>query len=160
MATFGLVTLWVAFGAALVSIGSLILGHLQGPKHGEGLTNTGYIATFVAAGALTISILVMTLAFFRGDFSFMYVAQNHTVDVSSLRWLYTLSGVWAGREGSFLLWAWFISLFSSWIAWQRIEITDPLSNMGVMVTNVVLALFAAAMLFSESNGMSLAFNLI
>ena len=102
MATFGLVTLWAAFGAALVSIGSLILGHLQGPKHGEGLTNTGYIATFVAAGALTASILIMTLAFFRGDFSFMYVAQNHTVDVSSLRWLYTLSGVWAGREGSFL----------------------------------------------------------
>jgi cytochrome c-type biogenesis protein CcmF len=151
MATFGLITLWAAFGAALVSIGALILGHLNGPRHGESQTNAGYIATFAAAGALTISILVMTFAFFRGDFTLMYVAQNHTVDVSSLRWLYTLSGVWAGREGSFLLWAWFISLFSAWVAWKRIEITDPLSNMGVMVTNIVLALFSAAMLFSESN---------
>jgi cytochrome c-type biogenesis protein CcmF len=151
MVTLGLVTLWLAFGAALVSIGALILGHLQGRKRGESLTNTGYIATFAAAGALTISILIMTFAFFRGDFTFMYVAQNHSPDVSSLAWLYTLSGVWAGREGSFLLWAWFISLFASFVAWKRIEFTDPLSNMGVMVTNIVLALFAAAMLFSESN---------
>jgi len=59
--------------------------------------------------------------------------------------------VWAGREGSFLLWAWFLSLYASFVAWKRIEITDPLSNIGLLVTNVVLALFAAAMLFSESN---------
>ncbi|HEY5539989.1 MAG TPA: cytochrome c-type biogenesis CcmF C-terminal domain-containing protein [Coriobacteriia bacterium] len=151
MVTLGLVTLWLAFGAALVSIATLIFGHLQGPKKGEGLTNIGYLATFVAAGALTISILVMTFAFFRGDFTFQYVAQNHSSDVSNLAWLYTLSGVWAGREGSFLLWTWFISLYASFMAWKRIEITDALSNMGIMITNIVLSLFTAAMLFSESN---------
>ncbi|MDR3687168.1 MAG: cytochrome c biogenesis protein CcsA [Coriobacteriia bacterium] len=151
MVTFGLVTLWLAFAAAVISIGALLFGHLAGPKAGEGLTNFGYLATFAATGALTISILVMALAFFRHDYTFMYVAQNHSSDVSSLAWLYTLSGVWAGREGSFLLWAWFVSLYASFVAWKRIEITDPLSNMGVLVTNVVLALFTAAMLFSDSN---------
>ena len=151
MTGFGLLTLWVAFGAALVSIIALLMGHLAGKKNGEGATNVGYIATFVAAGALTISILIMVFAFFREDFTFLYVAQNHSTDVSGLSWLYKLSGLWAGREGSFLLWAWLISLYAAWVAWKRIEITDPLSNMGVMVTNIVLLLFNAAMLFSESN---------
>jgi cytochrome c-type biogenesis protein CcmF len=151
MTTLGLATLWLAFGAAIVSIGALIFGHLQGPRKGESLTNIGYLATFVAAGALTISIAIMIFAFFREDFTFYYVAQNHSPDISNLAWLYKLSGLWAGREGSFLLWAWFISLFASWVAYKRIETTDALSNMGLMVTNVVLMLFSAAMLFSESN---------
>ena len=151
MTTLGQTTLWVAFAAALVSIGALVFGHLQGAKKGEGLTNVGYLATFVAAGVLTISIFIMVVSFFRQDFTLLYVAENHSPDTSGLSWLYKLSGLWAGREGSFLLWTWFISLFASFVAWKRIEITDALSNMGLMVTNIVLALFAAAMLFSDSN---------
>ena len=151
MTTLGLVTLWLAFGASLVSIGALIIGHLMGPKKGESLTNAGYLATFAVAGALTIATLIMVFAFFRQDFTFFYVAENHSPDVSSLAWLYKLSGLWAGREGSFLMWSWFISLYASFVAWKRLEFTDALSNMGVMVTNVVLALFSAAMLFSDSN---------
>jgi cytochrome c-type biogenesis protein CcmF len=151
MTTLGLVTLWLAFGAALVSIVSLVLGHLMGPKNGENLTNFGYLATFAAAGALTLAIMIMIFAFFSQNFTFQYVAENHSPDTSNLAWLYKLSGLWAGREGSFLLWTWFISLYASFVAWKRIEITDPLSNMGIMVTNIVLSLFAAAMLFSDSN---------
>jgi cytochrome c-type biogenesis protein CcmF len=151
MATFGLVTLQVAFGAALVSIATLLIGHVQGPKKGESLTNVGYIATFVAAGVLTISILIMTVAFFREDFTLQYVAENHSTDVSGLSWLYKLSGVWAGRQGSFLFWTWLVSVFTAFIAWKRMEVTDALSNIGIMISNVVLALFSVGMLFSKSN---------
>ena len=151
MVTLGFVLLAIAFLATLVSISALLLGHRMGVKQGEGMTNVGYLATFVAMGSLTLATALMVLAFFRVDLSFMYVAENHSPDVSSLAWLYKLSGLWAGREGSFLLWAWILSLFASWVAYKRIEFTDRLSNMGLMITNIVLALFTAGMMFSDAN---------
>ena len=126
-------------------------GHKLGPKQGDSITNVGYLATFAAMAALTVAVLLLVVAFFRPDYSFYYVAENHSTDVSSLAWLYKLSGLWAGREGSFLFWAWMLSLFASWVAYKRLEFTDALSNMGLMVTNVVLTLFAAGMMFSEPN---------
>ncbi len=151
MVTLGSVSLGIALLASVVAIGALITGRMMGQKEGEGVTNIGYIATFVAMAALTVSILIMITAFFRQDFTFDYVALNHSTDVSSLAWLYKLSGLWAGREGSFLFWAWLLSLFASWVAWRRLEFTDELSNMGLMVTNVVLTLFVGGMMFSEPN---------
>lgn len=141
--------LW--FLASVVAIGALLWGRRLGVKQGEGLTNVGYLATFAGAASMTLSILVMLVAFFAKDFTFQYVAENHSTDVSSLAWLYTLSGVWAGREGSLMFWAWLLALFAAWVAYQRMDKTDELSNMGLAVTNFIMALFGAAMLFSEPN---------
>src|SRR5450830_744420 len=149
MATLGLTMLGVALISSVLTIGALLAGHNR--KGAEPISRLGYYGTYVSAGALTLAILIMTAAFFGHDFSFMYVAENHSPDVSSLAWLYTLSGVWAGREGSFLLWTWFLSLFAAWVAFRRVKFLDALSNMGLMVTNIVLMLFSAGMLFSTPN---------
>jgi len=149
MVMLGLVLLGVALLASVASVGFLLWGH--GGEGSEPLTKLGYFATYVAAGSLTLAILIMVSAFFGQDFTFKYVAENHSTDVSSLSWLYKLSGLWAGREGSFLLWAWLLSLFAAWVAYRRFPLRDKLSNMGLMITNVVLMLFSAGMLFSEPN---------
>jgi len=149
MVMLGLVLLGVALLASAASVGFLLWGHSGDGS--EPLTKIGYFATYVAAGSLTLAILIMVSAFFGQDFTFKYVAENHSTDVSSLSWLYKLSGLWAGREGSFLLWAWLLSLFSAWVAYRRFPLRDRLSNMGLMVTNIVLTLFSAGMLFSEPN---------
>ena len=151
MVTLGSVMLGLSLVSAVVSIVALLWGHKLGPKQGESITNVGYLATFAAMAALTVACLLLVVAFFRPDYSFYYVAENHSTDVSSLAWLYKLSGLWAGREGSFLFWAWMLSLFAAWVAYKRLEFTDALSNMGLMVTNVVLMLFTAGMMFSEPN---------
>lgn len=151
MAMLGQVFLALGFMAAVVSVIALFVGHRMGEKAGEGATNFGYIMTFTGMGALSISSLVMVAAFFRGDYSLLYVAENHSTDVSGLAWLFQLSGWWAGREGSLLFWAWLIALFASWVAYKRMDKTDALSNMGLMVTNIVQVLFGAAMLFSGPN---------
>ncbi|NTW28763.1 MAG: heme lyase CcmF/NrfE family subunit [Coriobacteriia bacterium] len=151
MARFGVMCLGLALVAAMFSIIALLIGHKLGEKRGEDATNAGYLATLVAGGALTVALLVLAVAFFRQDFTLQYVAENHSPDTSSLAWFYKISAVWAGREGSFLLWTWILSLFAAWVAYRRLEFTDRLSNMGLMVTNVVLGLFTAAMLFSTAN---------
>jgi cytochrome c-type biogenesis protein CcmF len=149
MVLLGLVLLGVALLASVASVAALLWGRYGGG--GAPVTKLGYVATYVAAGSLTLAILLMVSAFFGQDFSFRYVAENHSTDVSGLAWLYKLSGLWAGREGSFLLWAWILSLFAAWVAYRRFPLLDSLSNMGLMVTNVVLTLFSAGMLFSEPN---------
>jgi len=151
MVMLGQTFLALGFVAAVISVIALLVGRRMGEKAGEGATNFGYIMTFAGMACLTIASLVLVFAFFRGDYSLLYVAENHSTDVSKLAWLYQLSGLWAGREGSLLFWAWLISLFASYVAYRRMEETDDLSNMGLMVTNVIQALFGAAMLFSQPN---------
>ncbi|MDZ4168082.1 MAG: cytochrome c biogenesis protein CcsA [Coriobacteriia bacterium] len=151
MRVAGQLFLSLGFLSSLIAIGALFWGRHLGPKKGEAVTNAGYIATFVSAAGYTLSTLAMTVAFFSKDFTLLYVASNHSTDVSSLAWLYTLSGVWAGREGSLLFWAWLLALFMAWVAYQRMDKTDDLSNMGIAVTNIVLSLFGVAMMFSEPN---------
>ena len=151
MVTLGFVMLGLTFLSSLVTIGALAWGHQLGEKDGAGVTQLGYFGTFVSMGALTISVLVMVWAFFSNNFTFLYVAENHSTDASQLAWLYKLSGLWAGREGSFLFWAWLITLFAAWIAYRRVNIADALSNMGLLVTNVVVFLFTTGMMFSTPN---------
>lgn len=149
MASLGLVLLGVALLSAFGAISAFALGKWGGM--GDGMSKLGYYATFTSAIALTLATLLMIVAFFTKDFSFLYVVENHSPDTSSLAWLYTLSGLWAGREGSFLFWTWLLSLFAAWVAYRRFSVRDQLSNMGLMVTNIVQMLFSAGMLFSTPN---------
>ncbi len=151
MVSFGNLLLALGFAGSVASVIALLWGDRLGQKDGEKSTNVGYIITFVVAALLTVALGILLVAFFRNDFTFRYVAENHSTDVSSLAWLFKISAVWAGREGSLLLWAWMLSLFGSWFAYKRLDVTDRLSNNGLMVVNVVQALFFAAMLFSNPN---------
>ncbi|MDP2232823.1 MAG: cytochrome c biogenesis protein CcsA, partial [Actinomycetota bacterium] len=152
MATLGTLALGVALLASIVAIFTLPRSR---PMPGAGSRSTrlspGYLATFISTAALTLANLILVSAFFGNDFSLMYVAENHSTDVSSLAWLYKLSGLWAGREGSLLFWAWLLGLFASWIAYRRMNVADRLSNMGLAITNVILALFTAGMMLSGPN---------
>ena len=82
----------------------------------------------------------------------LYVAENHSTDVSSLAWLYKISGVWAGREGSLLFWAWLIAIFAAYVAYKRMDKTDELSNMGLHGhQHRARSCSPSAMIFSEPN---------
>lgn len=151
MIVVGQLSLGLGLLSALIAVGALLWGRSLGERDGEAVTNAGYLATFASAAAFTIATLTMVVAFFSDNWSFLYVVENHSTDVSSLSWLYTLSALWAGREGSLLFWAWLLALFAAWVGYQRMDKTDDLSNMGLMVTNFILALFGIAMMFSEPN---------
>lgn len=150
MVSLGMVFLGLGLLAAVAAAIALLWGRTLG-KEGLGMVKMGYWATFASAASFTISSLIMVVAFFSLDFTFQYVAENHSTDVSSLAWLYQLSGLWAGREGSLLFWAWLLSLFAAYIAYRRMDKADDLSHVGLGITNIVLALFGAAMMFSNPN---------
>ncbi len=151
MTNLGQVLLGISTFAALISIVLLVLGHMSGPKQGEGMTNAGYFATFAVFGTTTASVLMLLVALFQKNLSFLYVIENRSTDVSSLSWLYNISSLWAGREGSLLFWAWLLSGFVAYMAWKRISVTDALSNIALAVLNFVQIFFLVALFFETNN---------
>jgi len=73
----------------------------------EGLEKISRIF-FLASGIfLAVSFALLLSAFLNNEFQYTYVYNNSS---SELPLLYLISGVWAGKEGSFLLWALFINI--------------------------------------------------
>ena len=151
MGNLGNLFLGLALIATLFSVGALVWGHRLGQRQGEGLTNMGYLATFGILAGTTGSIAVLTAAFLREDFTLEYVAQHHSTDVSPLSLFFRIAAVWAGREGSLLFWAWLLAMFAAWIAYRRMSITDPLSNVSLAVLNVVQFTFLTALFIPLNN---------
>ncbi|MBQ3106581.1 MAG: cytochrome C assembly protein, partial [Eggerthellaceae bacterium] len=118
MSTFGLIGLLVAFAGTAVSVVCLLAGYALGKgsaksrNMGETLTWGGRIAAVITAVALTLCCAILVYCFMTGDTSIKYVVQYRSDSSSSIAWLYELAGLWAGRQGSLLFWAWLISLFN------------------------------------------------
>ncbi len=151
MTSLGTLFLGIAVLSGIVSIVSLLWARTMSHSEGESITNFGYLASFGVLVGTTGAVGVLLSAFFRQDFAFQYVAENHSTDVSSLSWLYKISGVWAGREGSLLFWAWLIALFGAYIAYKRIAETDALSNASLAIFNVVQVFFLVALFIDTNN---------
>ena len=137
--------------AMLLALASavVLLGGVKGRR--ERLVNAGYLMVFGTTIALTLCIAIILVYFVTENYSLAYVVSNYPNTDSALKPLYEVSAVWAGRQGSLLLWTWLISVFGSVVAWKRMHATDDLSSSALAVVQVIVALFAATLVFSESN---------
>ena len=149
MASFGCFALLISFVGAVLSVICLIAGHALRKKDiGETISWSGRIATIVTFVGLTACCAILIICFITDDFTIQYVLTEHS---SNSNLLFKISGLWAGREGSLLFWAWLISLFNTIVAVRRLGETEPLDNMAVLVGQIVLLAFVGVMLFSDSN---------
>lgn len=137
--------------AMLLALASavVLLGGVKGRR--ERLVNAGYLMVFGTTIALTLCIAIILVCFVTENYSLAYVVSNYPNTDSALKPLYEVSAVWAGRQGSLMLWTWLISVFGSVVAWKRMHATDDLSSSALAVAQVIVALFAATLVFSESN---------
>ena len=137
--------------AMLLALASavVLLGGVKGRR--ERLVNAGYLMVFGTAIALTLCIAIILVCFVTENYSLAYVVSNYPNTDSALKPFYEVSAVWAGRQGSLLLWTWLISVFGGVVAWKRMHATDDLSSSALAVVQVIVALFAATLVFSESN---------
>lgn len=155
MSTFGLIGLVVAFAGVAVSVVCLLVGQILRKSGKAGAAETaswgGCVASLLTAAALTACCGVLVYCFMSGDTSIEYVLMERSDADGVLGVLYRLSGLWAGREGSLLFWAWLISVFNAVIAVRTMKKLESLDCMALFVSNTVLAAFVAVCLFSESN---------
>lgn len=155
MSTFGLFGLVIAFAG--VAIGSVCLLASQALRDTRRASSAdtfawaGAVAHILAFIALTFCCGLLVFCFMTGDFSVEYVLLEHSEAEGALGVLYRFAGLWAGREGSLLLWAWLISAFNVVVAVRVMKHDEPIDCMALLVSGLVLVAFVAVMLFSESN---------
>lgn len=99
---------------------------------------------------ITLSFIFLAYHFFTRDFRLSYVTAYSSSDLS---FLYTISAIWAGQEGSFLLWV-FLSLF---LGLFLIKNLNEYENLGMFIYN--LQIFALLFLLLKQSPFTLLQNI-
>ena len=165
LSTLGNVLQAIALALALASAVLLIAGAKLAPipagtshatsapgraRAASRMRDLGYMLTYVTFALLTACVAIILFAMLTEDYTLAYVVSNYPATDSPLQPLYRVSAVWAGRQGSLLLWTWLISAFAAAQARRR-HAKDDLTVVALGVSQVVVALFAGALVFSASN---------
>ncbi len=107
MAELGRACLVLALAVCAYGIGASLYGVRRGhPEWSE----SGRRSVYALAGILTVAFAVLEVAFLHNDFSFNTVADTSSATTPTF---YKAAAVWSSQEGSLLLWAWLLSLWSS-----------------------------------------------
>src|ERR1700724_373650 len=107
MAGLGRVCLLLALAVCAYGIWASLYGARSG--RGE-FTESGRRSVYALAGVLTVAFAVLEIAFLRNDFAFNTVADTSSRTTPAF---YRAAAVWSSQEGSLLLWAWLLSMWSS-----------------------------------------------
>ncbi len=107
MAGFGFACLLLALVVCAYGIFASLYGVRRGrPEFSE----SGRRSMYALAVVLTAAILVLEIAFLTNDFAFNTVADTSSRTTPGF---YRAAALWSSQEGSLLLWAWLMSLWSS-----------------------------------------------
>ncbi|MFQ6051298.1 MAG: cytochrome c biogenesis protein CcsA [Candidatus Hydrothermarchaeota archaeon] len=102
----------VATMLILASSIALFLGCFSGltyvSKEKEDLKTLSNFLGLISFFLVTSLSILLFYYFFTDNFGILYVYKYSSAD---LKWYYKLSAFWAGKEGTILLWIWFILLF-------------------------------------------------
>jgi cytochrome c-type biogenesis protein CcmF len=107
MALLGRICLLLALVVCVYGIAASIYGVRSGRLE---FSDSGRRAVYALAGILTVAFAVLEVAFLHNDFAFNTVADTSSRTTPTF---YKAAAVWSSQEGSLLLWAWLMSLWSS-----------------------------------------------
>jgi cytochrome c-type biogenesis protein CcmF len=106
-ASLGSACLLLALAVCVYGIGASLYGVRGGRPE---WSDSGRRAVYALAGLLTAAFAVLEIAFLRNDFAFNTVADTSSATTPTF---YKAAAVWSSQEGSLLLWAWLLSMWSS-----------------------------------------------
>jgi len=139
---FGSASVLLALGLTVYSIVAGILGVARRDARFLASARFGAITVFLA---LTTAVAVMEMALLVDDFSVKYVAENSSL--SSPLWIKVVT-LWAGLDGSILLWSWVLSAYTAALA--LFAPNTPLRSWG-LVSMQGVQLFFTGMISSIAN---------
>jgi cytochrome c-type biogenesis protein CcmF len=96
---------------------------------------------------VAIAYALLTWAFVAQDFSLQYVAQNSN---SLLPMMYRFSAVWGAHEGSLLLWALILALWSAVLAARSHHLPEAVTARVLGTMGVISVGFLAFMIFTSN----------
>ncbi len=103
----------IGYGALIVALALALYGSVAaaaGARTGRGaLVESAQHAALAVFGLVTGGLLLLVYAFLTFDFSVRYVATNTNLGTP---FYYRITAVWGALEGSIVLWAWMLSLYT------------------------------------------------
>ena len=142
-AQLGTLSILLAFLAAMVGV---LVAVAYGRRRAGALINAGRWSLGLTAGLFTIALIVLTVAMLGDEFGIEYVRKYSD---RALPTAYKIAAVWAGREGSFLLWAWMLAAMSWLTAWTIRKEPSVQQAAVCGILSAVCAAFAGLMLFGS-----------
>jgi cytochrome c-type biogenesis protein CcmF len=131
----GLLSAIAAAMAAVVSAGQDRPGLLRASR--------GLLGVFAAC--VSVAMATLWVALVNSDFSVAYVV---SYTERALPVGYKLAALWAGQEGSLLLWAWLLGVISVAVAWAHRRETGVEAAATLATLAVVGGFFAAVLVFA------------
>src|ERR1700689_1556137 len=107
MAGLGRLCLLLALAVCAYGIGASLYGVRTSRAE---FSESGRRSVYALAVILTVAFVILEIAFLRNDFAFNTVADTSSRTTPAF---YRAAAVWSSQEGSLLLWAWLMSLWSS-----------------------------------------------
>jgi len=141
LANTGSILIELALGAALYTTFAALWDILQAaPRRARRARN----GTRAATALLALALLALLLAFLGDEFQIRYVAQHSRRELP----LYLkIAALWAGQEGSLLLWAFLQALFAALVVNYPSHRTRPLTPWATVFLSLITAFFTAVTLF-------------
>jgi cytochrome c-type biogenesis protein CcmF len=137
----GRLSILLAFTCALYSVGAIGYGLRSGLA---GPLRSGRRALWLVCGLSILAMAVIEYALVRRDFRFVEVAQHTSLDLPSL---YAFAALWAGQEGSLLLWLVILSIYGAAFLWAYRKRLDPFYDAVAMVVASVAVFFTGMLAF-------------
>jgi cytochrome c-type biogenesis protein CcmF len=133
-------------GALVVSLVLAVYGSVAsglGVRLGRSsLIESAQHAALAVFALLTASLALLVYAFLAFDFSVQYVARNTNLGTP---FYYRITGVWGALEGSIVLWAWMLALYTVILVLRRRSRPRELYPWALAVMLGVLAFFVLVM---------------
>jgi len=140
----GRLAILLAFVCAVYSVGSIAWGLRAGLA---GPLRSGRNALWAVFGLTIVAILVLERALLAHDFAYRYVAEHTSLDLAPL---YSAAALWAGQEGSLLLWLMILSAYGGAFLWLYRKKLDPFYDAVAMVVASVAVFFTYLLSFTCS----------
>jgi cytochrome c-type biogenesis protein CcmF len=144
MAGVGSACLAIALLTAVYASVASIVGARSGRR--EWVTS-GRRAIYCLAGLCVTAFAILESAFLRSDFSYALVAQGSSTDTPTF---YKVTALWATQDGSLLLWATLLSLFSTAVLFLTRRSLREIAPWATAVLGVVAAFFLLLMVGWEN----------
>ncbi len=141
MAGLGRGCLVLALGVCAYGIGAALYG---AQKRSQGWVESARRAVYSLALILTVAYAVLEIAFLRNDFTFTTVADTSSRTTPGF---YRAAAVWASQEGSLLLWAWLLSLWSSLVLFLSRKRLREITPYAIAILLGFGAFFVSLMVF-------------
>src|SRR5437763_5012006 len=144
MAVLGRACLILALAACAYGIGAALYGARTGRRE---WAESGRRAVYALALTLTVAFAILEAAFLRNDFSFNTVFGHSSTTTPTF---YKAAAAWSSQEGSLLLWAWLLALWSSLVLFLTRRRLRDVAPYATAVLLVFGAFFVSLLVFAAS----------